>query len=76
MGIYHLGAAECLVKHGGKVLQNVQHFAGASAGALVSAVMLLSRDHLKVRLRAWDPGFVVSQIVEENYDENSDRPGR
>lgn len=84
MGIYHLGAAECLVKHGGKVLQNVQHFAGASAGALVSAVMLLSRDHLKdytefsyaladeVRAKpmgAFSPGYDVMDPVENKLRE-------
>ncbi|XP_042097837.1 patatin-like phospholipase domain-containing protein 4 isoform X3 [Ovis aries] len=40
LGIYHLGAASALCKHGGKLLKDVKAFAGASAGSLVASVLL------------------------------------
>ncbi|XP_030693177.2 patatin-like phospholipase domain-containing protein 4 isoform X2 [Globicephala melas] len=40
LGIYHLGAASALYKHGQKLLKNVKAFAGASAGSLVASVLL------------------------------------
>ncbi|XP_007449956.1 PREDICTED: patatin-like phospholipase domain-containing protein 4 isoform X2 [Lipotes vexillifer] len=40
LGIYHLGAASALYKHGKKLLKNVKAFAGASAGSLVASVLL------------------------------------
>ncbi|XP_007174305.2 patatin-like phospholipase domain-containing protein 4 isoform X4 [Balaenoptera acutorostrata] len=40
LGIYHLGAASALCKHGKKLLKNVKAFAGASAGSLVASVLL------------------------------------
>ncbi|XP_066880085.1 patatin-like phospholipase domain-containing protein 4 isoform X2 [Kogia breviceps] len=40
LGIYHLGAASALCKHGRKLLKHVKAFAGASAGSLVASVLL------------------------------------
>ncbi|TKC38226.1 hypothetical protein EI555_016870 [Monodon monoceros] len=40
LGIYHLGAASALYKHGKKLLKNVKAFAGASGGSLVASVLL------------------------------------
>ncbi|XP_040122305.1 patatin-like phospholipase domain-containing protein 4 isoform X3 [Oryx dammah] len=40
LGIYHLGAASALCKHGRKLLKDVKAFAGASAGSLVASVLL------------------------------------
>jgi len=39
LAVYHLGVAKALMMHGRKFLMNVQRFAGASAGALVAAVL-------------------------------------
>ncbi|CAD5113547.1 DgyrCDS2709 [Dimorphilus gyrociliatus] len=47
LGLYHLGVAQCLVTHGKRFLQeNVEFFAGASAGSLVAAI--LSVDSTKI----------------------------
>ncbi|XP_074156290.1 patatin-like phospholipase domain-containing protein 4 isoform X2 [Sminthopsis crassicaudata] len=40
LGIYHLGAASALCKHGKQLLKVVKAFAGASAGSLVASVLL------------------------------------
>ncbi|XP_072470530.1 patatin-like phospholipase domain-containing protein 4 isoform X2 [Notamacropus eugenii] len=40
LGIYHLGAASALCKHGKQFLKVVKAFAGASAGSLVATVLL------------------------------------
>ncbi|XP_044143276.1 patatin-like phospholipase domain-containing protein 4 [Bufo gargarizans] len=40
LGIYHLGAASAFVKHGQKMLNDVNVFAGASAGSLAATVLL------------------------------------
>ena len=40
LGMYHLGVASCLVKHGPGFLASVDRVAGASAGALVAALLV------------------------------------
>ncbi|KAK2489869.1 hypothetical protein MC885_014141 [Smutsia gigantea] len=40
LGIYHLGAASALRRHGQKLLKDVRAFAGASVGFLVASVLL------------------------------------
>lgn len=40
LGIYHLGVASCMVKHGQKLLARLDRVAGASAGALAAAVLV------------------------------------
>ncbi|XP_055970309.1 patatin-like phospholipase domain-containing protein 5 [Sorex fumeus] len=47
LGIYHLGAASALCKHGRKLLKDVKAFAGASAGSLVSTVLLTAPQKLE-----------------------------
>ncbi|KAM4795128.1 patatin-like phospholipase domain-containing protein 4 [Rhinophrynus dorsalis] len=47
LGIYHLGAASALLKHGPSMLNSVKVFAGASAGSLVAAVLLTAPDKMK-----------------------------
>ncbi|XP_037678097.1 patatin-like phospholipase domain-containing protein 4 isoform X1 [Choloepus didactylus] len=39
LGIYHLGAASALCRHGRKLLRAAQAFAGASAGSLASVLL-------------------------------------
>ncbi|XP_071993949.1 patatin-like phospholipase domain-containing protein 4 isoform X2 [Engystomops pustulosus] len=47
LGIYHLGAASALIKHGQKLLNSVKVFAGASAGSLVATVLLTAPDKIE-----------------------------
>ncbi|XP_054977486.1 patatin-like phospholipase domain-containing protein 4 isoform X2 [Sorex araneus] len=47
LGIYHLGAASALCKHGRKLLKDVKAFAGASAGSLVATVLLTAPQKLE-----------------------------
>ncbi|CAH2220428.1 patatin-like phospholipase domain-containing 4 isoform X2 [Pelobates cultripes] len=47
LGIYHLGAATALLKHGQRLLKTVKFFAGASAGSLVATLLLTAPDKLK-----------------------------
>lgn len=48
IGVYHLGAITCLEQHGHAWLQGVEKFAGASAGALVAAVMAVGTDTISI----------------------------
>ena len=41
LGIYHLGAADALINHGGKLLAGVEQYAGASAGSLIAAAFAI-----------------------------------
>ncbi|KAK2856693.1 hypothetical protein Q5P01_005428 [Channa striata] len=47
LGIYHLGAVESFLCHGNKLLASLRACAGASAGALVAAVMITAPDKLE-----------------------------
>uniref|UniRef100_A0A673VRB7 Patatin like phospholipase domain containing 4 n=1 Tax=Suricata suricatta TaxID=37032 RepID=A0A673VRB7_SURSU len=47
LGIYHLGAASALYRHGGKFLKEVKAFAGASAGSLVATVLLTAPERIE-----------------------------
>jgi len=47
LAVYHLGVAKALMIHGRKFLMNVQRFAGASAGALVAAVLAVRDSDLE-----------------------------
>ncbi|KAL7370210.1 hypothetical protein ABVT39_022235 [Epinephelus coioides] len=47
VGIYHLGAAGAFLRHGDKLLGSLRACAGASAGALVAAVMITAPDKLE-----------------------------
>lgn len=48
LGIYHLGAASALCRHGKKLLKEVKAFAGASAGSLVATVLLTAPEKIEV----------------------------
>lgn len=39
-GMYHMGAVSCLQRHGKGILKGIQGFGGASAGALVAALLV------------------------------------
>uniref|UniRef100_A0A669DLI5 PNPLA domain-containing protein n=1 Tax=Oreochromis niloticus TaxID=8128 RepID=A0A669DLI5_ORENI len=47
LGIYHLGAMEAFLRHGHKLLGSLRACAGASAGALVAAVMITAPEKLE-----------------------------
>ncbi|XP_073210538.1 patatin-like phospholipase domain-containing protein 4 isoform X3 [Lepidochelys kempii] len=47
LGIYHLGAASALCRHGKKLLKVVKAFAGASAGSLVATVLLTMPENIE-----------------------------
>ncbi|XP_032958979.1 patatin-like phospholipase domain-containing protein 4 isoform X2 [Rhinolophus ferrumequinum] len=47
LGIYHLGAASALCKHGQKLLKEVKAFAGASAGSLAASVLLTAPEKIE-----------------------------
>lgn len=48
LGIYHLGAATALCRHGKKLLKTVKAFAGASAGALIATLLLTVPENIEV----------------------------
>ena len=48
LGIYHLGAVGAFLRHGDRLLGSLRACAGASAGALVAAVMITAPDKLEV----------------------------
>ncbi|XP_067841787.1 patatin-like phospholipase domain-containing protein 4 isoform X1 [Heptranchias perlo] len=83
LGIYHLGAAVALHRHGNKLLSNIQNYAGASGGALVAAVLLSQPDKLeqckeftygfaadvrKQKLGALTPGFDFMKHLREGME--------
>ncbi|XP_077200372.1 patatin-like phospholipase domain-containing protein 4 isoform X3 [Paroedura picta] len=47
LGIYHLGAATALCRHGKKLLNSVKAFAGASAGALIATLLLTVPENIE-----------------------------
>ncbi|XP_042190294.1 patatin-like phospholipase domain-containing protein 4 isoform X1 [Callorhinchus milii] len=47
LGIYHLGAASALLRHGRKLLGKVDNYTGASGGALVAAVLVSEPEKLE-----------------------------
>ncbi|KAM3857252.1 patatin-like phospholipase domain-containing protein 4 [Diretmus argenteus] len=48
LGIYQLGAVGALIRHGERLLGSLRACAGASAGALVAAVMITAPDKLQL----------------------------
>lgn len=48
LSIYHVGAAEAFLRHGDKLLGSLRACAGASAGAMVAALMVTAPDKLQV----------------------------
>ncbi|OXB69631.1 UNVERIFIED_CONTAM: hypothetical protein H355_004670 [Colinus virginianus] len=62
LGIYHLGAAAALYRHGKKLLKVVKDFAGASAGSLAATVLLAVPENIE---------YVLDTTVELTfYNEN------
>ncbi|KAM7177457.1 patatin-like phospholipase domain-containing protein 4 isoform 2-T5 [Macrochelys suwanniensis] len=59
LGIYHLGAASALCRHGKKLLKVVKAFAGASAGSLVATVLLTMPENIEFRTAVLNPGSVA-----------------
>ena len=49
LGIYQLGAVGAILRHGDKLLGSLKACAGASAGALVAAVLVTAPDKLAVQ---------------------------
>ncbi|XP_060888853.1 patatin-like phospholipase domain-containing protein 4 [Labrus mixtus] len=47
LGIYHLGAVGAFLRHGGRLVGSLRACAGASAGALVAALMVTAPDKLE-----------------------------
>ncbi|XP_068446871.1 patatin-like phospholipase domain-containing protein 4 [Clinocottus analis] len=47
LGIYHLGAVGAILRHGDKLLGSLRGCAGASAGALVAAVLITAPEKLE-----------------------------
>ncbi|TKS66172.1 Patatin-like phospholipase domain-containing protein 4 [Collichthys lucidus] len=56
LGIYHLGAVEAFLRHGGRLLGSLGACAGASSGALVAALMITAPDKLE-RCKEFTYGF-------------------
>uniref|UniRef100_W5MVM7 PNPLA domain-containing protein n=1 Tax=Lepisosteus oculatus TaxID=7918 RepID=W5MVM7_LEPOC len=84
LGIYHLGVACALQKHGHKLLRSVKAFAGASAGALVATVLVTGPDKIehckeftysfaeevrRQRLGAMTPGYDFMQKLREGMEQ-------
>ncbi|XP_053703897.1 patatin-like phospholipase domain-containing protein 4 isoform X3 [Synchiropus splendidus] len=84
VGIYHLGAVEAFLRHGNKLLGSLQACAGASAGALVAAVMITAPDKVeqckeftfkfadnvrKQRFGAVTPGYNFMQKLRDGMEE-------
>ncbi|XP_068165642.1 patatin-like phospholipase domain-containing protein 4 [Antennarius striatus] len=59
LGIYHLGAVEAFSCHGTKLLGSLRSCAGASAGALVAAVMITAPDKIE-HCKNFTFGFAAS----------------
>uniref|UniRef100_UPI00398E31D7 patatin-like phospholipase domain-containing protein 4 isoform X2 n=1 Tax=Pristiophorus japonicus TaxID=55135 RepID=UPI00398E31D7 len=83
LGIYHLGAAVALNRHGSKLLGTIKNYAGASGGALVAAVLLshpekleqckeftyrFAADVRKQRLGALTPGYDFMKQLREGME--------
>lgn len=61
LGIYHVGAAEAFLRHGDRLLGSLRAAAGASAGAMVAAVMLTAPHKLQVDSSA-SPGSLQGAV--------------
>ncbi|XP_062866726.1 patatin-like phospholipase domain-containing protein 4 [Trichomycterus rosablanca] len=84
MGIYQLGAASAFLTHGHKLVESLRACAGASAGALVAAVIITAPDRLeqckeftiklasnvrKQKLGAMTPGYDFMCELRDGIDE-------
>lgn len=64
LGIYHLGAASALCKHGKKLLKVVKAFAGASSGSLIATVLLTVPENLEVIEKE---RMILEKLLSQNY---------
>ncbi|XP_045146621.1 patatin-like phospholipase domain-containing protein 4 [Echinops telfairi] len=65
--VYHLGAAAAFCRHGRRLLDQVQAFAGASAGSLVASVLLTAPGKIEVLLASsFVPLYAGLRPVEYN----------
>ncbi|XP_041637844.1 patatin-like phospholipase domain-containing protein 4 isoform X2 [Cheilinus undulatus] len=84
LGIYHLGAVGAVLRHGDRLVGSLRACAGASAGALVAAVMVTAPDKLehckdftyrfadsvrRQRFGAVTPGFNFMLTLREGIEE-------
>ncbi|XP_034533848.1 patatin-like phospholipase domain-containing protein 4 isoform X2 [Notolabrus celidotus] len=84
LGIYHLGAVRAFLRHGDRLVESLRACAGASAGALVAAVMITAPDKLedcedftyrfaasvrRQRFGAVTPGFNFMLTLREGMEE-------
>ncbi|KAL1021839.1 hypothetical protein UPYG_G00018730 [Umbra pygmaea] len=84
LGIYQLGVCGAILRHGDKLLNSLRACAGASAGALVAAVMITAPDRLESvkeftlrfakdvrsqRLGAVTPGYDFMLALREGIEE-------
>lgn len=84
LGIYHLGAMGAFLRHGDQLMGSLRVCAGASAGALVAAVMITAPDKLepckeftyrfaesvrRQRFGAVTPGFNFMLTLREGMEE-------
>ncbi|XP_034468802.1 patatin-like phospholipase domain-containing protein 4 isoform X2 [Hippoglossus hippoglossus] len=84
LGIYHLGAVGAFLRHGNQLLGSLGACAGASAGALVAAVMITAPDKLEEckdftyrfaqnvraqQLGAMTPGYNFMRTLREGIEE-------
>lgn len=51
LGIYHIGVAKALLKHAPSFMSKIERVGGASAGALVGAILVCDPTKLEVRLK-------------------------
>ncbi|XP_043928394.1 patatin-like phospholipase domain-containing protein 4 [Protopterus annectens] len=83
LGIYHLGAASALFRHGKSLLKAVKACAGASAGSLVAAVLITVPEKIEVckdftykfaedvrmqKFGAVTPGYEFMHMLREGID--------
>lgn len=62
LGVYHVGAAEAFLCHGDRLLGSPRACAGASAGAMVAAVMVAAPDKLQVESSSAPWSFWVATL--------------
>ncbi|KHN80539.1 Patatin-like phospholipase domain-containing protein 4 [Toxocara canis] len=85
LGTYHFGVISCLTHNGMPILQRMKRCAGASAGSLVAALLVLAPSKAKeglnmmyalaeelntLRFGAITPGFLLSERLTKIVDEH------
>lgn len=67
LGIYHLGAVGAFLRHGDRLLGSLGACAGASAGALVAAVMVTAPDRVEVNVDDDDDDVMLSSLLADQF---------